>query len=88
MTSKEAIANMVVGSDAIPEEYRSMLAAAVEASDERTIGGLMADALAAKALLDAGDKEGCREILNRYKDLAESCGFGPVFEQFLGGIAD
>ncbi len=89
MTSqKEALATILEDSDAIPDEYRGLMGVAVESADDDMVGSLLGDALEAKRLLDSGDKEGARAIIEQYRASAEAVGLGPMFEQFLGGVTD
>jgi hypothetical protein len=86
MDQREALSIVLKENDAIPEEYRPLMTGVLESADGNVLGAILRDAVRAKQLMDSGQGEEARAIIEQYRDLAESAGMGAIFEQMLGSI--
>lgn len=72
--------------DDAPTEVKQAVSDKLGELDPSVLLEILTDGLRCKELLDAGDREGAALILDRYRELSESVGLGPIFEQMLGDL--
>jgi hypothetical protein len=67
----------------IDGEVADVLRAILPSVQSESIETMIQDAMTARALSDAGDQEGAREIVERYRTIADQCGMGPMFDSMF-----
>lgn len=72
--------------DTMPEEQRAALAEGFALVEPSKILEMFTDALAARALLDQGDRAGALAIMAPYREMAHEAGLDAMFEDMLGSI--
>jgi hypothetical protein len=82
----EIIALSAVEAADLPPEVAALVGAGLSTMDPGTLMCLIGDAISARAYLEDGKPEQAREIIERYRDMAESMGLGPMMDTMFEDI--
>lgn len=86
--SAVAFAQTALAESNLPPEVTALVGVGISTLDPSRIAELIEDAVRARALFDQGDPTSAKEIIAKYRPVAEEMGLGPMFDEMFSSFED